>query len=62
VIGLLILLLTGLTVMSLAGHTPWDGNVILTLTATHGLHDGDVPVLAAWLLGMAGCFWLWRDS
>jgi len=55
-------LLTGLTLMSLAGHTPWDGRVLLTVTADHGLHDGDVPVLAAWLLGMVGCAWLWRDS
>jgi hypothetical protein len=61
VLGGLVLILTSLMVMSLAGHTPWDGTVLLAITATHGVHEGDVPVLGAWLLGLLGCGWLWRN-
>ncbi|MAS53183.1 hypothetical protein [Nocardioides sp.] len=38
-----------------------EGPVILVLTATHGVHSGDVPVVLAWLVGVAGCAWIaWR--
>jgi hypothetical protein len=62
VLGGLMLILTGLMLMSVAGHTPWDGTVLLSITTSHGLHEGDVPVLVAWLLGLLGCGWLWRNQ
>jgi hypothetical protein len=36
---------------------PWAGPVLLTVTETHGLHAGDVPVLA---LGAATTTWFGR--
>ena len=35
-----------------------EGRVILVLTDSHGVHLGDIPVLFAWLVGMAGCAWI----
>lgn len=35
-----------------------EGPVILVLTHTHGVHLGDIPVVFAWLVGIAGCAWL----
>ena len=35
-----------------------EGRVILVLSAAHGVHSGDVPVLLAWVVGLAGCAWI----
>ena len=35
-----------------------EGRVILVLTDSHGVHLGDIPVLFAWLVGMAACGWI----
>jgi hypothetical protein len=35
-----------------------EGRVILALTESHGVHSGDIPVLFAWIIGMAGCAWV----
>lgn len=52
--------LTLLTVLLLAGHGPWAGRPLLTLSSDHGLNTGDVPVLVLWALGLLGCGWLLR--
>ena len=35
-----------------------EGRVILVLSSEHGIHSGDLPVVLAWLVGMAGCVWV----
>lgn len=35
------------------GQVPWSGPVLLSLTATHGVHLGDLAVVALWLLVLA---------
>lgn len=37
-----------LMLLLIAGHGPWAGPVILTVTADHGLNVGDIPVLLVW--------------
>ena len=39
-----------------------EGRVIMVLSQSHGLHVGDVPVLVAYAIGLAGCAWVaWRE-
>jgi len=54
--------LTGLTATLLAGHGPWAGHVLFSVSATHGLDAGDVPVLAGWLVGALCCWRLWKRA
>ena len=56
---LIVLVLTVLTGALLAGHGPWAGPVLVTFSPTHGLNQGDLPVLAAWLVGVWACLALW---
>ena len=53
--------LTVLMVLLIAGHGPWAGHEIIEVTESHGVNDGDIPVLAAWLLGLLCCWRLWRN-
>lgn len=55
-------LLTVLTLLLLAGHGPWAGDIIWTYNESHGLHRGDVPVLGAWAVGAVCCALLLRRS
>jgi hypothetical protein len=58
-LALLMLVLSGLAFGLIAGHGPWAGRELFAVSETHGLNIGDVPILAAWLVG-AGCCWrLW---
>lgn len=52
--------LVGLTFLALAGHSAWDGRILVALTPRHGLHAGDLPVLALSVLGLLCCAALWR--
>ena len=45
--------LTGFTVLLLHGTYEFEGPVVLEVTASHGLHRGDVVLLAGWLVAMA---------
>ncbi|MGY1802927.1 hypothetical protein ACI78T_06575 [Blastococcus sp. SYSU D00922] len=45
--------LSGFAFLLLTGRYLTDGPVLLTLGAHHGLHAGDLFVLAAWALAMA---------
>ena len=49
-----------LAVMLIAGHGPWAGKTLLTISDEHGLNAGDLPVLAAWVAGVSACAVLWR--
>lgn len=63
VVLLLAGVLTVLTLLLLAGHGPWAGETLWAVNGTtHGLNDGDVPVLLAWAVGMGACAYLWREE
>ena len=46
--------LSGFAVLLLTGDYIREGPVLLTLTATHGIHRGDVGIVAVWALGVIG--------
>jgi len=45
-------ILTGFTFMLLVNRRPGIGPVLVTLSPTHGIHAGDLPVAALWGLAM----------
>ncbi len=47
------LVLTGFAFLLVTGEYENEGPVLATVTRTHGLHEGDVFVLAGWLVAMA---------
>ena len=53
--------LTVLMILLVEGHGPWAGHEILEFSPDHGVNDGDVPIVAAWLLGLLCCWRLWRN-
>ena len=54
--------ITVLTILLVAGHGPWAGHEVIRISASHGVNDGDVPVIAAGLLGLLCCWRLWRNQ
>jgi len=48
-------------VMMVAGHQPWDGPQVAGLTATHGVHRGDVLAIVPLLVGLALARWCWSQ-
>jgi hypothetical protein len=44
--------LTVFAVLLVTGHYLDEGPVVLVVTASHGVHEGDLYVLAGWALGM----------
>jgi len=46
--------LSGFAVLLLTGEYLREGPVVLALTATHGIHRGDVGIVAGWALGVIG--------
>ena len=44
--------LTGFTALLVTGRYINDGPVLVRLTATHGLHIGDLFVVAGWVVAM----------
>ena len=59
-LALVALALTVLSVIAVAGHSRFAGEVLFALTPTHGVDEGDVPVALTWLVGMIGLAVLWR--
>jgi len=57
---LLVLVLTGLTVAAIAGKGPLAGGELFAVTEMHGVHVGDLAFAAAWTVGLACCWRLWR--
>ena len=55
-------ILSGFTFLLLTGRYINDGPVLITLTQSHGLHAGDLFVIAGWAVGMAALVLLARDS
>ena len=54
--------LTGLTFTLLVNRRPGVGRVLWELSPDHGIHVGDIPVAAVWVLGMVCLVLLWRDD
>ena len=48
-----VVVLTGFALLLVTGRYVADGPVLLSLSAQHGLHEGDVLVAAAWVAGVA---------
>ncbi len=55
-------ILSGLTFMLLVNRRPGVGRVLVELSPSHGIHVGDIPVFAVWVIGMVSCILLLRDS
>jgi hypothetical protein len=55
--------LTALMIINIAGVGPWAGAVLFSVSGTHGIHQGDLPVIMFWVIGVAGIVTLslWRD-
>ncbi len=47
-------------VMMVAGHAPWEGPQVVSLSATHGLHRGDVVALVPVVAGVGLAWWCLR--
>ena len=45
--------LSGFAVLLVTGEYENDGTVVVSLTRDHGLHQGDLFVLAGWMVAMA---------
>ena len=54
--------LSGFTFLLLTGEYINDGRVLLSLAGSHGLHIGDMFVLAGWAVAMAALAALTRCS
>ena len=53
-------IVSGFTVLLITGRYINDGPVVITLTKTHGLHVGDLFVIAGWVIAMAALVLLVR--
>jgi hypothetical protein len=51
--ALAVVVLTGFAVLLVTGRYVADGPVLLSLSAEHGLHEGDLLVAAGWAAGVA---------
>jgi hypothetical protein len=54
-------IVSGFTVLLLTGRYINDGPVVVTLTKAHGLHAGDLFVIAGWVVAMAALVLLARQ-
>ena len=50
---LAVVVLTGFALLLVTGRYVADGPVLLSLSAEHGLHEGDLLVVAGWAAGVA---------
>jgi hypothetical protein len=46
------LVVTGFAFLLLTGRYPNDGRVVVEVTRDHGLHQGDLFVIAGWVMAM----------
>lgn len=51
--GIVATILSGFTFLLLTGHYINDGPVLVRVAPSHGLHAGDVFVMAGWAVAMA---------
>ena len=55
-------ILTAFTFLLLTGRYINDGPVVISLTESHGLHAGDLFVIAGWAVAMVTLFLLTRHG
>jgi hypothetical protein len=55
-------ILSAFTFLLLTGRYINDGPVVIALTESHGLHSGDLFVIAGWAVGMATLLLLTRNG
>lgn len=48
------LVLSAFTVLLVTGHYAEEGPTLASVSDSHGVHRGDLYVLAGWAVGMAG--------
>lgn len=58
---LLAIVVTGLAATLLVGRRPGVGRILFSVSDTHGVHVGDIPVLVLWAIGLVCTALLWRD-
>lgn len=56
----LFVILTYFLFLVTAGHSRWAGETLIRATSEHGVNQGDVPAVAAWLVGSGCCWWIWQ--
>lgn len=59
-LAVLALLVSWLGVEALAGSSGLSGPIIVTLSATHGVHLDDLIVVVVWAICVAWCLREWR--
>ena len=59
---LLMAILTVFTAILLVDRRPGVGPIIVTLSEGHGIHAGDLPVVALWIIGLVCGVMLLRDD
>lgn len=55
-------ILSGFAFLLLTGSYINDGPVLVTVTGSHGVHAGDLFVVAGWVVAMAALALLTRDK
>ncbi|WP_369140367.1 hypothetical protein [Modestobacter versicolor] len=48
------MVMTGFALLLLSGDYIREGPVVVSLSANHGIHRGDVGIVSFWVLGMIG--------
>jgi hypothetical protein len=56
------IILSGFALLLLTGRYSNDGPVLVRLTPAHGLHVGDIFVIAGWVVAMAAVLVLVRSG
>ena len=59
---LLMAILTVFTGLLLLARRPGMGEILVTLADERGIHTGDLPIVALWLIGLVCGALLLRDS
>ncbi|WP_134766791.1 hypothetical protein [Nocardioides sp. 1609] len=59
-LGVVVLVLTVLSLMLVKGDGPGSGEMLLAVTRQNGVNSGDLPIIGLWLVGVGCCGALWR--
>lgn len=59
---LLMAIMSGFTAILLVDRRPGMGPILVSLSDSHGIHTGDLPIAVLWAVGMVCGALLWRDS
>lgn len=58
-VGLIGLVVTFFMLTLVKGDGPDSGPTVLALSSGYGVNTGDLPIIAAWLVGVGACAALW---